>query len=266
MTLEINQHKYMNSMNRAFHIVLAIASCMGAVRASGDEDLILWWNFEEPEGSLFRDASGHDRDGTAFDVAPGQVVPQAQGKIGAAIQLQAERRNLVKSDLVNESAYPGGSFSLELWVKDLTSNAESDGALGAVIAMQRTGQFVAWSLGLRTDGTLRFFANAGGSPATHDTGPINWEAGVWYRIVLSCRAEDAIGHYRVECFKGDRAEFSEEFEAPAPRMEGAGSFLIGGDHASTSPDRILAGWVDEVRYFKSPKLPGAKSLTKTTKN
>lgn len=253
-------------MKRSFLTILMAAALAGTVRASDKGDLILSWSFDRPDGNTFRDGSGHGRDGAAFDLGADQIVWQSGGQTGSAIELQGDGRNLVKCDEVDSAAYPGGSFTLELWAKDLTSKAIREGNLGAVIAMQRSGVNVAWSLGIRKDGSLRFFTNAGGTPTTHDTAAIPWEDGVWYRIVLSCRADGQEGQYRVECFKGDRAAFVDKFAAPAPQMEGPGSFIIGGDHASTALDRNLAGWIDEVRYFKSPELPGAPPNANQTKN
>ena len=221
------------------------------ILADDAKDLILSWSFDESAGNRFADGSGHDRDGIAFDIAPGQIVLQQNGKSGQAVSLEGAGRNLIKSDLADSAAYPGGDFTLDIWVKDLSPQTNNKDKLGGILAMQRSNINVAWSLGLRDDGSLRLFTNTKGTPAWHDTKPVWWEKGEWYHIALHCRSNGDEGDYYIEVKKAEKTVLEDRFEAPSPKMEDVGTFVVGGDSASTSLDRNLNGWIDEVRYLRT---------------
>lgn len=238
-------------MKGCFSIAAIMLVLTSRLHATDADNLILAWSFDEAVGNRFADLSGNDRDGFAYDIAPGQVVLQQKGEAGAAVSLEGSGRNFIKNDRVDFTVYPGGDFTLDMWVKDPKAGSNSKDKLGGILAMQRSNTSIAWSLGLRDDGSLRLFTNTAGEPAWHDTSHISWEKGVWHHVVLRCRSHDEAGDYSIEVRKAEKVVLQDRFKAPAPKMENAGTFVVGGDNASTSLDRNLTGWIDEVRYLRT---------------
>jgi hypothetical protein len=236
-------------------LVVLSSSAHAATIIQPDANTVLLWRLDETSGNTYADASANGRNGTGFDVAPGQITDGLSGVLGNAVGMGGTTgRNFIRNSTMTTSTFAAQDFTLQIWVENplLTS---ADATLGRVIAQQRavvgSSSFVDWSLGVTSTGALTVFGNNGGS-ISYTSNSLIWDANTWYNLSLVADTTGGITTYTLyRAANGDSAlTLIGSFEGYAPGALGAspGIFSIGGDSSTTAAGRRYGGLLDEVQY------------------
>lgn len=208
--------------------VLAIISlflCMDLAYAGVDPHTVAAWTFDEGQGRITRDVSGHDHDGELFDGAGWSK----DGKFGGAIEFDGVEScvEIPHDDDLNLEA-----FTIEAWINCVP------GANQAIMQKQGAGGSSErnYILNIRPEGFLRGSFSAGGTQHDFD-GPTLLEANKWYHVAATYDGKVGRIYVNGELDSETKLDFAlEPNDAP----------LLLGKAGGTGGAR-LNGLMDEVR-------------------
>lgn len=273
------QWEFTKQINRgAAWITVGVVSLTlaGVSRAAqehiADANTLVLWHLEETNavaGNYVVDSGPLGNDATALnDGVNGSFTATADQTVfhnvagvpglGSGVQFTPlvpvddnRKRATVRVTDVGVGEWPGGSFTLEMWVNgiSMTELSTADSGFGRFLAAQSRWD---WSLGLTTNGAFRLR----GDPGTIQTDGLTWDSNTWYYIALVADTNgQASGNALYSFYRGTNFAPSltliGSVVGTAVVNNGAGSvssFSIGSGVTPGAPNRTLTFFADEVHY------------------
>ncbi len=198
--------------------------------------LVAHWTFDEVAGTIAHDRLGH-YDGTLS----GGAAFAAGGVSGYCVSLDRATNSFVNMG-TSVPAFTSGDFSVVLWVKSTTTDADSL-ALSRHEAFVTNGYIVPVGAtgGGGAVGRATFYASDA-QVAQSPTSTTAVNDGAWHQIVGVFRAGSTHSVYV------DGAP-SEDATASATVIDRGAMFLIGGVKANGAPEARYTGLVDDVQLY-----------------
>lgn len=257
---------------KLWSFIFAVAFCLvfTGYSLSAPAGLVLYLPFDEGSGTVVKDLSGNNNNGT-LKGAPKWV----KGKFGTALQFNgAENKNYVEVP-DNASLNPATEITCAAWIyfdKFIGSGGVISKYIGAnnqrgySLRMDHTN-----ALSVASDCSSDGTANAG--KYTTASTPANMlKEGQWQHIATAFKAKQYLRLYVNGVLKGETATGVTDslFDNTVPLLIGT-DFLIGG--AGNSGPREFTGIIDEVAIFNRAlsdaeiqSLSGSSAITSVESN
>lgn len=203
--------------------VIALFFCLGAAAADLDTGLVGWWRFDDGEGALALDSSGHDNHGKVSGAT--WVV----GEVGGCLKFDGIDDVVTAANTETLREYPLG-LTYELWLKPVGTQK------GGALAQGGDGRFPYFEI---YDGvsSLIYGVQRGGDISTI---PVGIKRDVWYHCVMTY---DTATHIHRAYLNGSLVR---EVTKAVPISPQPQQVIIGAYH------RPFKGYIDEVRIYNRP--------------